>query len=246
VRQPPGPRLVPVVQVAPPHPAGPQRHRLRWRRRTRPDGRGRTPEGWTLDRWTPHGRTAGPRTTNPGDRTPDGLDTGRLDSRTGVDTGRTCTPDGWTAGPGGRNRVGGHACWTGTGDRRHGWHPGIADYGEDARPLAAGWRLRRAAAVWASNSPDSSAQGPRRTAWPRPRPSAAGDTPRSSWRLGALLSSDDFGSRVERRAYGQVLWRVQRWGGLRRVLWGLGYGARSGGSGRKRRPDVRKTEGCER
>src|ERR687895_1031104 len=27
-------------------------------------------------------------------------------------------------------------------------------------------------------------------------------------RLGALLSSDDFGSRVEREAHGQVLWRV--------------------------------------
>jgi hypothetical protein len=45
----------------------------------------------------------------------------------------------------------------GTGDRRDGWHPGIADHGEDARPLAAGWRLRRAAAVWASHYPDSSA-----------------------------------------------------------------------------------------
>jgi hypothetical protein len=32
---------------------------------------------------------------------------------------------------------------------------------------------------------------------------------------GALLSSDDFGSSVERRARGQVLWRVH----LRAVLW---------------------------
>jgi hypothetical protein len=35
---------------------------------------------------------------------------------------------------------------------------------------------------------------------PPPRPSAAGGTPPSSWRLGALLSSDEF--RVERRAGG--------------------------------------------
>jgi hypothetical protein len=30
-------------------------------------------------------------------------------------------------------------------------------------------------------------------------------------RLGALLSSDDYGSSVEREAHGQVLWRVQMW-----------------------------------
>jgi len=30
-------------------------------------------------------------------------------------------------------------------------------------------------------------------------------------RLGALLSSDDYGSSVERKAHGQVLWRVQMW-----------------------------------
>jgi hypothetical protein len=38
--------------------------------------------------------------------------------------------------------------------------------------------------------------------WPPPRPSAAGGTPLSSWRLGALLSSDDL--RVERRANGDT------------------------------------------
>ena len=43
---------------------------------------------------------------------------------------------------------------------------------------------------------------------PPPRPLAAGGTPPSSWRLGAPLSSDDFGSSVERAALGQVLWRV--------------------------------------
>jgi hypothetical protein len=37
-------------------------------------------------------------------------------------------------------------------------------------------------------------------AWPPPRQSAADGTPPSSWRLGALLSSDDYGSSVERTA----------------------------------------------
>jgi hypothetical protein len=46
---------------------------------------------------------------------------------------------------------------------------------------------------------------------PPPRPSAAGATPPSSWRLGALLSSDDFGSSVEREAHGQVLCRALAW-----------------------------------
>jgi hypothetical protein len=37
--------------------------------------------------------------------------------------------------------------------RRHGRHPGIADHGDNARPLDASWTLRRAAAVWATNQP---------------------------------------------------------------------------------------------
>jgi hypothetical protein len=59
-------------------------HRMGW-----------TPESWTLDGWTPAVRTAEPRTTNPGDRTPDGLDTGRLDCRIpDDDTGWVDTLDG--------------------------------------------------------------------------------------------------------------------------------------------------------
>ena len=51
---------------------GPQRHRLRWRIRTRPDRRGQTPDawtphGWTADGWTPDGWTAD-------GRAPDALD----------------------------------------------------------------------------------------------------------------------------------------------------------------------------
>jgi xylulokinase len=41
------------------------------------------------------------------------------------------------------------AWWTRTGDGRHGGRPGMVDHGDDARPLDAGWTLRRAAAVWA-------------------------------------------------------------------------------------------------
>jgi hypothetical protein len=44
------PPPVPVVRVARPPRPGPQRHRLSGRRRTRPDRRGQTPDGWT-----PHG-----------------------------------------------------------------------------------------------------------------------------------------------------------------------------------------------
>src|SRR5512133_1224449 len=86
-RRPPGSPPVPVVTVARPPRPGPDRHRLRWRRRTRPDGWGQTPDGWTPDGWTAYGR--------PPDRLDDdprGPDTGRLDSRIpdadtgGVDT----------------------------------------------------------------------------------------------------------------------------------------------------------------
>jgi hypothetical protein len=38
-----------------------------------------------------------------------------------------------------------------------------------------------------------------------------GGTPPSSWRLGALLSSDDYGWSVEREALGQVSWRALAW-----------------------------------
>jgi hypothetical protein len=84
--------------------------------RTRPDGRGQTPDGWTLDggqqtaeRWTLW-------TTTPGDRTPDGWTAGS----------RTPNPDGWTP----------HAD---TGDRRRGLPAGRVDHATTPdRSIAAG------------------------------------------------------------------------------------------------------------
>jgi hypothetical protein len=61
---------VPVVTVARPPRPWSQRYRLRWRRRTRPDGQGPTPDGWTpdgwtADGWTPDGWTADGRAPDP-------------------------------------------------------------------------------------------------------------------------------------------------------------------------------------
>jgi hypothetical protein len=81
-----------------------------------------------------------------------------------------------------------------------------------------------AAAVWATDQPGQLGSRTTGTARPPPGQSAAGATPPSSWRLGALLSSDDYGSSVEREAHGQVLWQARR-GPLREpaenaVRWG--------------------------
>src|SRR4029453_8086302 len=95
----------------------PQRHRLSGRRRTRPDGRRPTPDGWTPDGWTADGRPPTLWTTTPGDRTPDGWTAGS----------RTPNPDGWTPHTG-------HI-----GDRRRGLPAGSINHGDDARPLDAGW-----------------------------------------------------------------------------------------------------------
>jgi hypothetical protein len=102
------------------------------------DGRvrtdGQTAVGWTPDGWTPDGRT------------PDRLDTGRPGHRTAGRRARTTNPE-WA-----------HTTWwTPTGDRRHRRHPGLADHGDDAQPLDAGWTLRRADAVWAVYDQDRSA-----------------------------------------------------------------------------------------
>jgi hypothetical protein len=132
-------------------------------------------------------------------RTPDGLDTGCAGHH---------TAGHWTAGP--PDPDDGTAEWTPHGghrlamDRRQA--SCLADHGDNARPLDAGWTLRRGGRP--SGRPtnqDSSAAGLPGRARPPPRPSAAGATPPSSWRLGALLSSDDYGSSVEREAHGQVL-----------------------------------------
>jgi hypothetical protein len=87
----------------------------------------------------------------------------------------------------------GHHRWTWTGDRRYGRHPGLADHGDNARPLDAGWTLRRAAAVWATNHQDSSAARTTRTGPVTAATVSCRCYPPSSWRLGALLSSEKVG-----------------------------------------------------
>jgi hypothetical protein len=71
--------------------------------------------------------------------------------------------------------------------------------------------LRRTQAIWTiSNHDRTAAKDTARTglATAVTRP-LQGGTPPSSQRLGALLSSDDFGSSVERKAHGQVLCRAR-------------------------------------
>jgi hypothetical protein len=74
-RQPQGPPPVPVVRVARSPRPGPHRHCLSGRRRTRPDRRGQTPDGWTphgwtSDSWTPDSWTAAVRPPDPLDDDP--------------------------------------------------------------------------------------------------------------------------------------------------------------------------------
>src|SRR5512132_63661 len=185
-RQPPGPPPVPVVTVARPPRPGPQRHRLSGRRRTRPDGRGRhqtaghrTGGQQTAGRWMGGQQTAERRTlwtTTPGDRTPDGWTAGS----------RTPKPDGWTPHAGHRRPTPWLACWQGRPRRRR----PTSRYRADA--------VRRATTRTAQQQETPRAPTLLRTDWPPPRPSAAGGTPPSSWRLGALLSCVGFGWYEER------------------------------------------------
>jgi hypothetical protein len=111
------------------------------------------------------------------------------------------TPDGRTAGPG----------------RRTGWV-------DTARRTPVTDAMAGVVAVsTTATTPDRSAarmaRAPRCSgrAWPPPRRSAAGGTPPSGWRLGALLSLEHFEEKVERRAFGQVLWQLV--GEQRPVSW---------------------------
>jgi hypothetical protein len=206
-----GPRPVPVVQVASPPPSGPQRHRLRWEETGASGRTGRTPEGWTLDRWTPHGRTldgwtpdgrtAGPRTTNPGDRTPDGAG-----HRTG------CTPDGWTAG----HRTTEPDGWTPHAGRGPATDAMAGVALSRTATVPARWTLPWADASGRATNQDSSAARTTRgiTLYGRGLTTATtgscsgGATSPDRPRLGALLSSEDFGLSVERTAKLHPLWRV--------------------------------------
>src|SRR4029453_1089333 len=118
---PPGPRpgLVGAVSTASTWSPAP---RLRWEDTDASGRTGRTPDGLDtrrLDGWTAAGRTARPGRPQ-GDRTPDGW----------TPTAGPPDPDdepGWVDA----------ACWTPTAHRRHGRRPGSVDHGDDARPLGA-------------------------------------------------------------------------------------------------------------
>jgi hypothetical protein len=76
----------------------------------------RRPDTGRVDTGRPDARS---RTTSPGDWTPGAPDSGRAGQ----------------PGPGRRNRMGGHPCWTRTGDRRHGWRSGMSS----TATVPAGW-----------------------------------------------------------------------------------------------------------
>jgi hypothetical protein len=149
-----------------------------------PDGRVRTDGGGH--------QTAGRRTGGH-----QRLDTGRPDiGQAGHWThwtpdGRTL--DGWTAGPGRRNRMVDTTRWTRTGDRHHGWCPDIADHDDNARPLDAGLDAPPGRRRLGVNNQDSSAARTTRTG---PVTAATVSCRRYSavqLRLGALLSCVGFG-----------------------------------------------------
>ena len=168
-RQPTGTRPVAVVTGARRTDLGPMPPPGRGGDGTHPDRRGgHQPAG----RWPGGHQRAGHRTggqqatgppdtwtTNPGDRTPDGLDTGRLDRRT----------------PGRRHRMGGHP---------------MLDTARRPMPWLASWPCRPGRRCLTAGCRLDALPGRRRLGEQQPRPSAAGDTPPSSWRLGALLSSE--------------------------------------------------------
>ena len=167
-RQPTGTRPVAVVTGARRTDLGPMPPPGRGGDGTHPDRRGgHQPAG----RWPGGHQRAGHRTggqqatgppdtwtTNPGDRTPDGLDTGRLDRRS-----RT------------RYRMGGHP---------------MLDTARRPMPWLASWPCRPGRRCLTAGCRLDALPGRRRLGEQQPRPSAAGDTPPSSWRLGALLSSE--------------------------------------------------------
>jgi hypothetical protein len=103
------------------------------------DGRVRT-DGWTADGWTPDGWTLDgghQRAGRVDSRRAGQPDPGQRPQVTEHRTG--WTPDGRTAGP--RTTPDGWldtACWTPTGDRRHGRRPGSVDHGDARRWMPAG------------------------------------------------------------------------------------------------------------
>jgi hypothetical protein len=185
LRPPKGPRPVAVVRVARPPRPGSHASAGGWEETDATGQRGWTAEGWTPDGWTaragrwtggqqPAGSAdPGRRTRVTGHRTAGQPDLGR---RTGwVDTAcRTPVTDAAAAS------------WRCRSRRR-------------CRSAGGPLRLRWAGAGWAVYDQERSAarttRAPRCSgrAWAPPRRLAAGGTPPSSWRLGALLSSEKVG-----------------------------------------------------
>jgi hypothetical protein len=150
-------RPVPVVKVALPHRRGPNATAGLTCGETVGTGQDRT------DSQADTRQLDGPiPDEEPDDRALEGLDTGRTGQQTaGPPDGRI--PDDGT----GRVDT---AWWTPTGDRQHGRHPGIAGQCDDARPLDAGWKLRRADATLgrsATRTAQQTGHYPGR-AWPLP------------------------------------------------------------------------------
>jgi hypothetical protein len=184
--------LDPVLwrRCPPPRP-GPRRHRLRWEET---GASGRT----GADTRRAGHRTAGHRTggRQTGGQQPAGCWTGGQQPPGPPDPGRrhqvTGHRTGWT--PDGRRRIPDDepgwvdtACWTRTAHRRRLGELSTQDSSAARTPKAPRYGL----------------------AWPPPRQSAAGATPPSNWRLGAMLSSERLGSRVARDGDCHPLWRVR-------------------------------------
>jgi hypothetical protein len=197
-RQPPRPRPVPAVTVAPGGTSLVQRPGPVWEKT---DASGPTAGHRTAGHQPGGHRTAGHQT---GGHRGAGRWTGGQRTA-GPPDPWTTTPDGWTPHAGHRpatDAATGVLAVSTTATMPDRWMPA----GGSAR----------AGTVWASDNQDRSAArtptAPRcyGRAWPPPRRSAAGATPPSSWRLGALLSFEMVEWRVERDEGRHPLWRALR------------------------------------
>jgi hypothetical protein len=107
--------------------------------------------------------------------------------------------------------MGGHPCWTPATDAVA-CRLAVSTTATTPDLSIPSWTLLWADAVRVSTNQDrSTARTPRAPTLPQTglataATSAASGTPPSRWRLGALLSSDDYGSSLERTAKRHPLW----------------------------------------
>jgi hypothetical protein len=143
----------------------------------------------TAGRWTGGQQTADRRTlwtTTPGDRTADGWTAGS----------RTPNPEGWT--PHGWTAATDAVAWL-LAVSTTATTPDLSlPAGRSSGQTSSGRATTRTAQQQGRRGTHAATDG----VWPPPRPSAAGGTPPSSWRPGALLSCVGFGW-YEGRAMGQ-------------------------------------------